>query len=1725
MGRFIQTVKKMCKKQAVTLLSGLLLLSPVAPAVQASEGLAAHKDGQAAASFSSPTDIAGHWAEEAIRQMSAKGYLEGYEDGTFRPGEAVTRAQFAAIVNRLFGLRDGFINTSFRDVDSSAWYAADVAAAKHYGMIEGYADYTFKPDHPIQRQDAAVILENAFKLNKSEGSDVPFSDRAGVAEYAARAVQSLVSEGYMTGYQDNLFRPAESITRAETVALVSRIAGNTIHSAGEYTLDSVKGNVVINTPGVTIRNAVIEGNLYLAAGIGEGEVTLEDVIIKGRTHVEGGGANSVHFNNTAMAEVMVGKQDSDVRVVFSGTTTVDQVQVMNRALLETEQLKGEGVRQVMIQSGDSGISQVKMTGEFGAVQVEAKGTELTIGQGSRIQSITAGEHAANTSIRLFGNVGELRLQAPASVELDSKASVDRLEVAEQAAGTVIEGSGKVGNSVIHADGVQINGKNAPKGTSAAITPAPAPTPVSTSDSDTSGSTQPPSPSASPTPTPVQSPSPSASPTPEPTPTPAQPPSPSASPTPTPTPTPAQSPSPSASPTPTTAPSDWTLVWGDEFNDTVIDTSKWTYDLTNGTSVGNPGWGNNELEYYTDRPENVKEEGGSLVISAIKEPYQGFDYTSARIKTKGLYSKAYGKFEIRAKAPTGKGLWPAIWMLPETYEYGGWAASGEIDIMEGWGSRPHDIAGTIHYGQPWPGNTYTGKDYTFTDGATIEDFHTYAIEWEPGEIRWYVDGIHYSTQNDWYSKSADQPANNAYPAPFDQPFHLLMNLAVGGNFDGNPAADLPFPKKMEIDYVRVYELTGRPYREPVPPAIPKEDYPAGSRLALPDGNMIYNSGFTQSPVGTDDGMGNNTPTAYWDFFTGEGGQGFVAIDTVNGVNYAKVNITSGGSQVYSVQPQAIVSLAKGRYYKLSFDARSDTARSITVKATGGASTGWAGYSGSLQADLTQDVQHYEMSFQMKRTSDPAARIEFNMGTNNHPVWIGNAKLVEVDSIPFDHDSPKMPLADGNHVYNGTFNQGEADRMSFWHVDPANLATVTKTVYEGELQLMLIDGGSAASDVKLLQKGVNFINGQDYKVTFDASDSAARTIEVELAGKDGTSYGKKQLPLTVSRGTGTVTFDDFPGITDSEGQLIFYLGGANGMIRMDNIKLIRTSIYFDPNVVFYPLVNGDFTAGMNGWGTAIDSGGAITGEAAAGEAKLTVLSQGSNPWSSMFVQDGLQLSSGVDYIVSFDARSTANRKLEVIAENSTYTRFFDKTFELTSAMQNYSFEFKMTKNETVSLKFLLGLLSNTTAVGSNHDVFIDNVVLEVKGAPVAKPPMLMKDISNNKAGQPIELTFVDDSVWRGGVSAVKINGDFTPVEDYSLSEGVLRILAGRFPTAGNYTISVEAAGYAAVSTVQNVLENDGNLLVNGSFSNGKSGWETWSGEGGTADLTVQNEAGQIWISSRGNQLWANQFFQSGIPMASGKTYELSFKASSSAARPVIVEFTGTSGGSATFNLSMTPDTVYTKQFTVNSDAPLKLNFLIGNVTNGSVTTPAGGHTIFFDDIAVKEVTTPVGHPLQNGNFDTTIDGWVKYTQDGSDLSLSHEAGALKAQFSSVYGANPYSAQIYQAELQLDSGKTYVLSFDVSASAPKNMLVSVENGANYEIKYLNTHTVGISASVTTVTYEFTMSASDSKGKLIFQLGTTAGDAGIPAGGISLFLDNISLVEKTATLPSPLENTVFAP
>jgi len=274
---------------------------------------------------------------------------------------------------------------------------------------------------------------------------------------------------------------------------------------------------------------------------------------------------------------------------------------------------------------------------------------------------------------------------------------------------------------------------------------------------------------------------------------------------------------------------WRLAWSDEFDGSALDRSKWDFD------VDCWGGGNNERQCYTDKPGNAAVADGRLVITARKEKATGpafplsqrgdpakakaeanRGFTSARLVTRGKAAWTYGKIEVRAKLPQGQGTWPAIWMLPENSHYGTWAASGEIDILEAVnlgvrcdtcaGGIENRILGTLHFGGQWPDNKHQGDETTLPE--PIDGFHVFGIVWEKGKIVWTVDGKPYATRvaSEWSSSGSSDPA-----APFDRPFHLILNLAVGGGLAEDRGLkgvdESGYPKKMEIDWVRVWQCDG------------------------------------------------------------------------------------------------------------------------------------------------------------------------------------------------------------------------------------------------------------------------------------------------------------------------------------------------------------------------------------------------------------------------------------------------------------------------------------------------------------------------------------------------------------------------------------------------------------------------------------------------------------------------------------------------------------------------------------------------------------------------------------------------------------------------------------------------------------------------------------------------------------------------------------------------------
>ena len=291
-------------------------------------------------------------------------------------------------------------------------------------------------------------------------------------------------------------------------------------------------------------------------------------------------------------------------------------------------------------------------------------------------------------------------------------------------------------------------------------------------------------------------------------------------------------------TPPTYGQSLSLVWSDEFNSATssnVDTTKWTFDTGNGdNNAAGPGWGNDELEFYTGRTNNAYVANGVLHIRAQIENTNGFRYTSARLKTQGLFNTLYGRIEWRAKLPAGVGMWPALWMLGANIDTFPWPGCGEIDVVESNGAYPYYVQGSIHAG----GSGATGY-YVFNNYGDTANFHVYDLDWTVNAITWSVDGSPYETQTNWISSTG-----NPYPFPFNQPFFLLMNLATGGDYVGNPdtgSIDASLPNEMQVDYVRVYQVP--PPVNPLVVSITPNNGCASGGTPITIGGVNFQSGST------------------------------------------------------------------------------------------------------------------------------------------------------------------------------------------------------------------------------------------------------------------------------------------------------------------------------------------------------------------------------------------------------------------------------------------------------------------------------------------------------------------------------------------------------------------------------------------------------------------------------------------------------------------------------------------------------------------------------------------------------------------------------------------------------------------------------------------------------------------------------------------------------------------
>ena len=696
------------------------------------------------------------------------------------------------------------------------------------------------------------------------------------------------------------------------------------------------------------------------------------------------------------------------------------------------------------------------------------------------------------------------------------------------------------------------------------------------------------------------------------------------------------------------------------------------------------------------------------IKMVKKSISGTkvkkSYTSGRISTQNKQTFTYGRFECRAKVPKGQGYLPAFWLMANDENvYGQWPRCGEIDCMEVMGQETNKAYGTIHYGNPHSesqGTYYTGADEKdFSDA-----FHTFTCDWEPGKITWYVDGVKYHEESDWYSTTVGQ-GTLTYPAPFDQPFYIILNLAVGGSWVGNPNNETSFENNpYEIDYVRVYQKDS--YDEDVKRPVKEVT------LRDPDatGNYINNGDFSVKEDLSDD--------ADWKFLTAFEGEAEASIDN----NTMTVNTTNEGTVDYSVQlVQADLPFEKGATYQVQFDAYAfaDRKMGVDVKAP---DHGYMSYMPHQDAQLTTEKQTYTYTFKMGDASDANGRLEYNMGAKGSTadIYISNVSVKKIKEADPNEKEEKTVLANGNYVYNGSFQEGDK-HLGYWNISNAENADVTVTPFSDGRRLKVTMSGNEKSAVVISQEELAFATGTPYKFSFTASSDADNTLTANIGGHVYT--------FDIKAGETKDFAVELPSDAQYVNHDISITLGMQGTTWLDKVSLVENAL----------VKNGSFNDGTTGYTIYVDSSAkasyVVDSLKDNNALAVTINDTGDQDWKVQIKQENIKLEKGKTYKLKFKAKSSLNRQIRVVMQGqenrgwSVYSS--DNIVNLTNEYQTFEDTFTMNEDTDTAAFFsaCLGKIGDNQ-ITTQHEVRIDDISLEeVKDDP-------KEDIKDNPKDDPKE-----------------------------------------------------------------------------------------------------------------------------------------------------------------------------------------------------------------------------------------------------------------------------------------------------------------------------------------------------------------------------------------------------
>lgn len=783
--------------------------------------------------------------------------------------------------------------------------------------------------------------------------------------------------------------------------------------------------------------------------------------------------------------------------------------------------------------------------------------------------------------------------------------------------------------------------------------------------------------------------------------------------------------------PTVSDNEYTLMWSDNFKGTELNRNDWNVE------THDAGWVNAESQAYVDDEKNIYVEDGNLILRPIRQKNaDGTEtITSGRVNTQGKHDFTYGLFEVRAKVPTGKGFLPAFWMMPTDENlYGQWPRCGEIDAMEVMGQENNKLYGTIHYGNPHSEKQGT---YTLENGNFTDEYHTFACDWEPGKITWYVDGVKYHEANDWYSTTEGQ-GTVAYPAPFDQPFYAILNLAVGGSWVGYPDENTKINSSAYIiDYVKIFQKDS--YDEDV--QAPEKE-PDVFKEPDADGNYITNGDFAKGEAL--DGTEN------WQFLTTLGGDAAAVIKDKEIV----ITTKDQGTADYSVQlVQPKLPAKQGYTYEVTFDAyaSADRAVGIAIKAPN------RSYKAYLEdsVNVTTEKQTYTLTYKMDDTDDANSRLEFNMGAKDSTATLHISNVsVKVKKAPtqeeLDQYAAKKVLTDGNCIYNGKFQEGTG-RLAYWDVKKTEGAQVSVTKLADGRRLKVVGAkGGQPEDVTISQNALPIAEGTDYILSFEAKADKATTIQYTIGGMT------KSVDVTAEKVKYTQKFSKEEVSRFANKDFAFLIGNV-GEIYIDNVRFEEDAL----------IMNGKFNAGTSGFEVYVDGSASasyvVDSQSEDNALDLDIKNTGDAEWKIQVKQGSVTLEEDQWYTLSFDIRSSMARSIQYAIQRDgsvhkdvngkeDWTPYVQETVKLDASTKDYTtvtktFQMMQGTDTGCIFNIALGGGSNIT----QHRVCIDNISLVKTEAPKEeeKPEgtNLLKngDFSDGEEGWSGEVSSPAEGKW--------------------------------------------------------------------------------------------------------------------------------------------------------------------------------------------------------------------------------------------------------------------------------------------------------------------------------------------------------------------------------------------